>query len=111
MFKYGKMVLNTKVIGVLIKLAARVSSGTLTAMSSKVNGSTIRPTDMAYMSIKMERDTKENGRMISNTAKERRSGPIIPCMKATIMRAKSMERVYISGRMVQAMKATGLRIG
>ena len=103
--------LNMKAIGDLIKPAARESSGTLTAMSSKVNGSTIRPTDTASMYIKMERDTKENGRMTSNTAKERRSGPIIQCTKATIMRVKNMERVSISGRTVQAMKATGSRIG
>ena len=103
--------LNMKAIGDLIKLAARESSGMLTAMSSKVNGWTIRPTDTASMYIKMERDTKENGRMTSNTVKERRFGPIIRCTKATIMRVKSMERVSISGRTVQAMKATGSRIG
>ena len=109
--KFGKMELSTKETGGLTKHVVKENSGTLTAMSSKVNGLMIRPTDTASMSIKMERDTKENGRMISNTVKERRFGPIIRCTKATIMRVKSMERVSISGRTVQVMKATGSRIG
>ena len=97
--KSGKTVLSMKEIGGLTKPAAKVNFGTLMATYLKANGLTIRLTDMASTFIKTVHDMKVSGKMICSTAKEKKFGPIIPCMKAIIMRAKSTEKVFIFGKM------------
>jgi hypothetical protein len=86
------------------------SFGTLMEMSLKESGSMIKPTVMESMSIRMELDMKENGRTIFNTDKVKRFGPTILCTRDIIMKVKSMERVFISGKMDQVTMETGMRI-
>ena len=88
----------------------KVNFGTSMAMFSKENGSTIRLTDMECTFIKMEQDTKENGRMISSTAKEKRSGPITPCMKVITTKERNTVKDYIFGRTDLATKEIGSKI-
>ena len=70
----------------------------------------IKQMDMEFMSIKMELDMRENGKMIYNMDRVKRFGQIIRCMRDTIMKGKSMEKVFIFGKMDLAMTETGLKI-
>ena len=79
-------------------------------MFSKESGSTIRLTDMEFTFIKMEQDTKENGRMISSTVKEKRFGQITLCMRAITTKERNMEKDYIFGRTDPATKEIGSKI-
>jgi len=83
--------------------------GMWTAMFSKVNGSMIRPTATEYMSIRMELDMKESGRMICSTDMAKRFGQITQCMRGLTMKARSMGVVSIFGRTVPAMTVTGTK--
>jgi hypothetical protein len=58
----------------------------------------------------MELDTKDIGRMIYNTATERKSGLITQNMKVNTLRVKSTEKVPTFGPTVACMKGTGLKI-
>merc|ERR1712007_178764 len=68
------------------------------AMFSRENGSTIRLTDMECTFIKTEQGTKESGRTICSTAKEKKFGPITRCMRVIITKERSMEKDFTSGR-------------
>jgi hypothetical protein len=52
---------------------------------------------------------KENGKTISNTALEKKSGPTTVNMKVITLRARNMVKVFISGKMAQSITVTGLR--
>lgn len=99
-----------KEIGDLTKLVDKVNFGMSMEMFLRASGSTTRLTDMESMFTKTVPDMKENGKTISSTVKEKRSGPTTPCTKVITTRERSMEKAFIFGRMDQAMKATGLKI-
>jgi hypothetical protein len=83
--------------------------GMWTVMFSKVNGSMIKPTATEYMSIRMELDMRESGKMICSTDMAKRFGQITRCMRGLTMRARSMGVVSIFGRMVPATTVTGTK--
>jgi len=78
-------------------------------MFSKANGSMIRPTATEYMSIRMELDMKESGKMTCSTDMAKRFGQITQCMRGLIMRVRSMGVVSIFGRTVPATMVTGTK--
>ena len=92
-----------------IRLADMASSGTLMVTFSKENGLTTRPMDTEFTSIRTEPDTRVNGEMISSTDKEKRSGQIIQCTRATITKERSTVRDYTSGKMAPDTTETGLK--
>ena len=102
--------LNMKEIGDLTKLVDKVNFGMSMEMFLRASGSTTRLTDMESMFTKTVPDMKENGKTISSTVKEKRSGLTTPCTKVITTRERSMEKAFTFGRMDQAMKATGLKI-
>jgi ABC-type histidine transport system ATPase subunit len=83
--------------------------GMWTVMFSKANGSMIRPTATEYMSIRMELDMKESGKMICSTDMAKRFGQITRCMRGLTMKARSMGVVSIFGRTAPATTATGMK--
>jgi len=80
------------------------------AMFLKENGSMIRLTDTESTFIKTEQGTKENGKTISNMAREKRFGLTTRCTRAIITKERSTEKVFTFGRTDQATKATGSKI-
>ena len=69
----------------------------------------IRLTAMVFTFIKMERDTKENGKTIYSMAKAKRFGLITQCMKDITMKARNMEKDFIFGKTAQAMMEIGMK--
>ena len=69
----------------------------------------IRLTAMVFTFIKMERDTKENGKTIYSMAKVKRFGLITQCMKDIIMKARNMEKDFIFGKTALAMMEIGMK--
>lgn len=59
----------------------------------KVNGKTIKLTDMADINMLMELHMRENGKMINSTAKELKHGQMELNTKELILKAKNMEEV------------------
>ena len=55
----------------------------------KASGKMIKHMDMVTTPMQMELLTVENGKMISNTVKELKHGPMVPNMKVNISRARS----------------------
>ena len=70
----------------------------------------IRPMVMEYMFIKMEPDTKENGKMICSMVKAKRYGLITLCTRVTTMRERNMEKDSIFGKTAPVTMATGSKI-
>ena len=69
----------------------------------------IKPMGMVFMFIKMEQGMKENGKTIFSTARVKRFGLIILCMKDITMKVKNMEKDFIFGKMAQVMMEIGMK--
>jgi len=67
--------------------------------------------DTEFTFTKMVRDTRANGKMISNTGSEKKSGPIIVNTKVIIPKVKNMVRVSIYGKMALCITEIGLKTG
>ena len=67
--------------GETTKQMVKVNSGMQTEMFMKVNGTTIRLTDMDYIFISMVQNMKVNGKMISKMAGELKAGLMEANMK------------------------------
>ena len=65
---------------------------------------------MEFMSIKMELDTKVNGKTIYNTDLEKKFGPTTVSTRVIIRKEKNTVRGSTSGKMVQCITVTGVRI-
>ena len=63
------------------------------------NGRMIKPTDMVFINIKMERNTRATGEMIYSTEWASKIGQIIHPIKECILPVKNMEKELINGVM------------
>lgn len=66
---------------------------TQTAMYTRVNGSMIKQTVRASIIMPMARTTTVHGETISSMVSVLKDGLMVPSMKASITRARRMERV------------------
>lgn len=90
--KSGLMVLSMKVTGMLIKLTDKENYYTLTAISTKEFGKTIRLMEKEPTLMQMVLDTLVIGRMINNTAMEQKHGQMEQFTKVNTVRVKRMEK-------------------
>ena len=86
--KNGLMGQDTKVSGEMVRLMVRVSCTTLTVISTKANGSTIKLTDREFTLMPMERGIKVNGVMTNSMDMGARHGQTTLCTRVCTMRAK-----------------------
>ena len=68
-------------------------------ISLKASGLMIKLMGMEFIFIKMELSMRETGKMISSMVMVKKSGPMAPNMKDTILRERSMEEVSTYGKM------------
>jgi len=88
--KNGLMVHVMKANGVKAKQMAMANYFMLMVTSTKVNGSMTKPMEKEPTLMQMERNMLASGKMISNMARDWKPGQIALCMKATILKEKSM---------------------
>lgn len=84
----GPTVVGTKANGRMIKLMARASWSTQTAMSMKENGLTTKLRVTAPTVMRMAPSTRAPGSMTSSTGKVLSRGPMVPAMKANTLRER-----------------------
>ena len=106
---YGPMVPNTKVNGAITRLTAKGSFGMQMGIFTKESGKTIRPMDTESISTQTEQGTRVTGRMICKTDSALRPGPMVHATKASIRKARSMEKANMFGTMGPDMTDTGLK--
>lgn len=68
-FNAGLMVVDMKVIGKMIKQILKELFFMLMEIYTKANGSMIKPMELEYTHIQMERDMKVRGKKINKTGK------------------------------------------
>lgn len=86
--KNGRMVLNIKEIGLMIKQMVMESFIMLMVTFMKENGNLIRLMVMEYTRMQMEQNTMENGKMTSNMVEGLNLGQMEQYMKENIMKVK-----------------------
>jgi len=86
--KNGRMVLNIKEIGLMIKQMVMESCIMLMVTFMKENGNLIRLMVMEYTRMQMEQNTMENGKMTSNMVEGLNLGQMEQYMKENIMKVK-----------------------
>ena len=73
--------------------------------SMMANGKMGSPTASVSVPWKTATDMKEDGRMASGMAKEKKHGPTRPCTREIFMKARDMDQVFLLGQMAINMKA------
>ena len=101
---------STKAIGCSIRPVVKANSGTLTAIYLKERGRMTKPTAMVFIFIRTVPGMKVNGKMICNTDTAKKSGQIIHNTKDSIMKERSMDEVFIFGKMARVTTASGTKI-
>lgn len=103
----GQMVQNTKEIGEMVWPKEEELSIMQIEICTQVNFTKIEQMGTELTSTKMGKDTKENGKMICNTAKVLKSLKMDQSMKALSATAKSKVMVVMNGPMALNTKAIG----
>jgi hypothetical protein len=103
----GLMAQNMKVIGEKAWLKEEELSIMLIEICTLENSSKIEQMGTEPTSTKMDKDTRENGKMICNTVKVLKSLKTDPSMKANSETAKSKDMESMNGPMVQNIKVIG----
>ena len=87
-FRYGQMAQNMKVIGIKVKLKAKVDLYLLTEKFMRETGLMIKHTAMGSTSIRMELFMKGSGIMTNKKEKALRRGQMVRSLKETTKMGK-----------------------
>ena len=90
--KNGLMGQDTKVSGEMVRLMVRVSCTTLTVISTKANGSTIKLTDKESTPMPTGQGMRVSGVTTSSMVRGAKLGQTTPYTKAITMKAKRTAR-------------------
>jgi hypothetical protein len=82
----------------------------LMGISMMAIGERTRLMGMAYISIWTERGMKVTGRKISNTDRAQRVGQMVPSIRASMWKERSMGMVNLDGQMEVNMKGNFVKI-
>ena len=108
-FSNGQMVPGMRGNGKTIGPTVKENSLILTATSTMVIGSTIKPTGMVYTIILTELCMRGTGEMIFSTVRAKRAGPMAPFTKVSIWPERNTDSVSIAGMMDQNTKENGTK--
>ena len=102
-FKNGQMVLNTKVIGSLIKPTEKENLLTLMEIHTKEIGETTKPTGRVFISMLLGHPTMESGKMTYKTDKVKKAGWMVLCTWEATNWERSTDMALILGVTNQSM--------
>lgn len=95
--------------GIMVRLSEEENSIMLMEIFTKANGSITKPMASEYISMQRVLDMKDNGKTISSTAKESKSGTRVLSMMATMSWVKRRASENTHGLMGPPMKESGSR--
>lgn len=82
----------------------------LTEISMMAIGRMTKLMDSAYTATSMAQDTRETGKRISSTARVSKPGPMVLVTRATMWKARNMDRVSLHGPMAAPIRESSTRI-
>ena len=103
----GQMVQNMKVIGEMVWHKVEEHSITPIEICTQVNSSKIEQTGTEPISTKTGKDTKENGKTISNTVKVLKSLKTDQNMRDNLVMARNKDMEFMNGLMDLSIKEIG----
>jgi len=108
-FRNGQMGQDTKDSGKMIKHMGKGRFIRSMVTYTKVSGNRIWSMDSVGTPMSTELSMKATGNMICNTDSAKKCGTTIHNTQGIIIKAKSMEKEYILGKMVPAIMVTGTK--
>jgi len=106
----GLMAPSMKGGGRKTKPTERGDSSMLTEISMMAIGRMTKLMDSAYTATSMAQDTRETGKRISSTARVSKPGPMVLVTRATMWKARNMDRVSLHGPMAAPIRESSTRI-